>query len=324
MTQLAVVKEEKAQTFTSMEVQVRAEMARRRLSQNKAAQEIGLSATALSQYLDGKYQGDVSKVEERLARWLEEYNRRESLAGKIRQIPDWVDTPTGKRILGKLELAHYTPTMTVIYGGAGLGKTRAIERYRKTNNNVWVVTASAASANIFAFFEKISIVLGVKDIPANTTSVARVEAAINRHLDGRAGLLIVDEAQALHEKSLEGVRAIYDAHAKLGLALAGNEHVYSRMTGGSRTAVFAQLFSRIGVQMDLRAVTPGDVRALALALGVDGDEELDFLVKISRRPGALRDVTLTIQLADQIAAGLSRQVTVKELSQAYRERGGAA
>lgn len=324
MNQLAVVQKGGAQASAPLPDQVRAEMARRNLSQNKAAQETGMSATALSQYLDGKYQGDVSKVERRLNRWLEEYQQRENLAGSIREAPRWVETPTGKRILNKLMQAHYAPTMSVIYGGAGLGKTSAISRYRETNNNVWVVTATPASANISAFFEKIATVIGVKDIPVGINSVARVESAINRHLEGRAGLLIVDEAQALHEKSLEGVRAIYDAHGKLGLALAGNERVYSRMTGGSRTAVFAQLFSRIGVQMELRAVTPGDVRALALAFGVEGDAEIEYLVKISGKPGALRDVALTVQFADKMAAGLGCPVTVKELSQAYRERGGSA
>ncbi|MBF0293248.1 MAG: AAA family ATPase [Nitrospinae bacterium] len=324
MSQLAVVERVDTQASAPLEEQVRAELERRNLSQNKAAQEIGISATALSQYLDGKYLGDKSNVERRLNRWLEEYRQRENLNGGIRQAPRWVETPTGKRILNKLTQAHYTPTMTVIYGGAGLGKTSSIMRYKETNNNVWVVTATPASANISAFFEKISMVVGVKDVSYRSNSVARVEAAINRHLEGRAGLLIVDEAQALTEKALEGVRSIYDAHTKLGLALAGNDRVYSRMTGGSRTAVFAQLFSRIGVQMDLRTVTPGDVRALALAFGIAGDAEIEYLVKISAKPGALRDVALTVQFADKLAAGLGRAVTVKELSQAYKERGGAA
>lgn len=292
----------------------------RKLSQNKAAGELGISAAAFSQWLQGLYKGDTAKLEEKVKRWFDEHEARAVIATAIKKLPEWVETPTGRRIVANMETANYAPTMLVCFGGAGVGKTKACQRYAKEHNNVWLATMSAATKSLSAALARIAAAVGVRE---TSTKSARLEDAINHHLAGRGGLLVIDEAQALREDALEGIRAIYDANPKIGIALVGNEQVYSRMTG-SRTAAFAQLFSRIGLQMDLRKPTPGDVKAITHALGIEGEEELAYLVEISERPGALRGVVLTIQIADQIAQGARMKLNARLLKAASKKKGDVA
>jgi len=68
------------------------------------------------------------------------------------------------------------------------------------------------------------------------------------------GLLVVNEAQHLTTKALEGLRSLRDATGT-GLALVGSDKLYDRLTGGSRSSDFPQLFSRIGKRVRLPGAT---------------------------------------------------------------------
>lgn len=59
--------------------------------------------------------------------------------------------------------------------------------------------------------------------------------ATSSRLKGTQGLLIVDEAQHLSAGAIDQLRAVHD-RAEVGLALLGNEEVWSRIDGGGRKA----------------------------------------------------------------------------------------
>lgn len=291
------------------------------VSLTATARELGVSPAALSRWLRGKYAGDVGALDERARRWMASRAVKAERAAVMVQAPEWVDTPTALSVMSSLMLAHYTPTMAVVYGGAGMGKTAACRRYRDTNNNVFLVTMNPAVAN--SLTGALEMILGELRARPAVSRPNRLFAQVTERLAGTSGLLIIDEAQALSPRALETVRAIYD-ETNVGLALVGGELVYSRMTGGVRAAHFAQLFSRVGVQKHLLRPTSRDVEALAAAMGVKGGKEREFLRQVSARPGALREVALTCQLAAQIAVGEEKgvAVTVDHLRAAYRRRAG--
>jgi DNA transposition AAA+ family ATPase len=138
-------------------------------------------------------------------------------------------------------------------------------------------------------------------------------------MEGTHGLLIIDEAQHLSLSAIESIRSIHDK-AEIGLVLCGNESVYARLTGGSRAATFAQLFSRIGKRLRLSQPSKADVTALVDAYGITGKDERQALIEISTRPGALRGVVKTLNLAAMLSSG--SPVDLQYITAAWKELGG--
>ena len=143
---------------------------------------------------------------------------------------------------------------------------------------------------------------------------------IAQRLQGTKGLLIIDEAQHLSLLALESLRSIHDATA-CGLVLMGNESVYANLSG-RRSAEFAQLFSRVGMVLQLRKTSAADVEALAGHWGSFSKEVLRFLKKIGGGHGTLREGDKTLRLASMVAKGACQPLDFQHIKTAYSQRGG--
>ena len=229
-------------------------------------------------------------------------------------IPNYVATSTATRIQSALAFAQATHGLAVIYGGAGMGKTRTAQEYSEQHSNAWLATITPASASLLAVLERIALCIGIK--PSLTKGSAVVEVEILERLKDSDGLLIIDEAQHLRARVLEQIRSIYDA-SDTGLVLLGGDTVYSQLTGGYRVANYAQIFSRISKRLHLRHPNAGDVSALADAMGVRGASERSLLKKIAVKPGALRGIVQTVRLASVLAGGGS--IKADQIKQAWHE-----
>lgn len=74
------------------------------MSQNKVADRMGVSRSALSGYLNGKYDGDIAGMDKKVALFLEQEGDRAEL--KKLDIP-YVETGTAKKMKGWLGLAAW-------------------------------------------------------------------------------------------------------------------------------------------------------------------------------------------------------------------------
>ncbi|ROO28227.1 AAA family ATPase [Salinisphaera orenii] len=299
---------------------VRDEMEAGSLSQAAVARETGLSASALNQRLKGVYRGDNAAVDAKLSRWLDARRERRSADAQMPEAPAWVQTPSARRIRSALSYAQIAGDIAVIYGGAGVGKTSTAHEYQRQAPNVWIVTMTPATAVVGAALERIALAIGLR--PSGRAS--RIEGEIIERLQGTQGLLIIDEAQHLAPRALEAIRSLQDATG-VGVAILGNQVVYTQLTGGNRSIGFAQLFSRIGKRVSLNRPTQADVDALATAWGVTATDAVRLLRDIAKKPGALRAVTKTMRLASMFAAGADAdadQPTLEHIRSAYRDLGG--
>lgn len=287
------------------------------LTQSNAAKEIGLSVAALNQWLQGKYKGDNNEVKNKLIKWLAACERRKDANETRLDRTLYISTPTGSRIKNVLSYTQAAADLSVIYGGAGVGKTRAIKNYAALSPNVWVATMRPDTSGVASCLEEISEAVGIK-MPGRASRQSR---DLSRRLENTAGLLIIDEAQHLSLNAVESVRSIHDASC-IGLVLCGNESVYARLTGGTRAATFAQLFSRIGKRLRLSQPSKADVNALADAYNITGKEELQALWNISQKPGALRAVVKTLNFAGLMANGNNHTVNLQYILAAWQELGG--
>ena len=298
---------------SSLSDQARAEIKGARLSQRQAAVEIGCSDSALSQWMAGKYVGSDEALTKKVNRWLDLRAKRSRLADRMPPAPEWVETPTANRILGGLGYAQMAADLAIVYGGAGLGKSKAAARYQELNPQVWVATMTAGGRSMAGCLERAAMACGLRSVNMRPW---RLEAEIADRIRGTHGLLIVDEAQHLDTRALEVLRGLHD-QAGIGLALMGNELLYARLTGGRRSAEFAQLFSRVGKRVRLSQPTEADVGAILRAWSISGPRERVQALEISRQPGGLRGLTKALRLASMMAEG--QTVAAGHLKSAWQE-----
>jgi len=279
---------------------VRAELDRRAITQGQVAKEAGVSAATLTQLFNGTYNANPRTQLAKLEKWLVAAAEAQAQP-KMPAAPEWTKTPTADRVLAALGYAQMAGDVTVIYGGAGLGKTTASKEYRKRYPNVWIATMTPATSSVATCLEKVCFALGMKNPPL---AAARMEREIISRIASTGGLLLIDEAQHLSVQALDALRSLHD-ETGVGLALVGNEAVFTSMTGGNRAAYLDRLYSRIGKRVKLTRAKKEDVISLAAELGVNPNDSqsIKLLIDIGSRSGALRSVVKTVRLAAMFASG---------------------
>ena len=292
-------------------------------SPSRLAREAGLSVSRVSQWLQGRYRGsDLEVMEKALGSWLSAAREGREMAarGYIPTIPAWLNTPTANKILLALKYAHKLADIAVIYGGAGLGKTMTAQRYADDAPDVWIATMTPSISGVSACLERVGQSVGLASIP---TGGARAEQAIVNRIKGTGGLLIVDEAQHLPIACLDALRSLYDASG-VGLAIMGNESVYTQLTGGSRRAHFAQLFSRIGRRERLTRPSAGDIDVLLDAWGVKEAKARALCREVGSKAGALRGLTKVLRMARLMMGEEETELSAGAIESAWAELGGMA
>lgn len=126
------------------------------------SRETGLSSSAFSQFMNGKYKGDNDAVATSISIWLDS---RSSTQSVLPEIPDYVMTPTAEKITAALTYAQLTHTIALIYGHPGVGKTEALKQYARTGNNVWRLTASKSRTNELETMYELALEMGIADAP---------------------------------------------------------------------------------------------------------------------------------------------------------------
>lgn len=290
------------------------------ITQTRLAREAGLTISRLSQWLSGTYPGKTADIVRKLSDWLKgiEERRAECASGLIPAAPDWKPTPTGESIRAAFKYAQHMADMAIIYGGAGLGKTMTARRYQEDTPNVWISTMTPSVMSVSACFESVAYDVGIANPPA---SASRAEKAIVARIQKTNGLLIIDEAQHLSVTCLDALRGLYDASG-VGLVLMGNESVYAQLTGGSRKAHFAQLFSRIGRQLRLTAPANGDIDTLLDAWGITDAKARALCRKIGTKAGALRGLAKVLRMAGLLLEEGVNVIGAEHVEAAWAEIGG--
>ena len=278
---------------------------------SQIARESGVAAGTLSAFVNNKYNGDNERVAQTLERWLENYHR----AAELPEPPRFAETTTARQIWTSMRFASLTESISVICGNPGVGKTEAAREFRRTNNNVWMITITPSCASVLECLTELAYELGMNDAPRRKGPLSR---ALRRRLEGTQGLVIIDEADHLGAEVLEELRLLQES-TRTGLVLMGNHRVYSNMTGGNRTVEFARLFSRIAKRTAINKTKKADVKAIADAWQINGEKELELLQQIAQKPGALRILNHSLRLAAMTAHGKGERVNEDYLRQAFRE-----
>lgn len=288
------------------------------LSQGKVAKEIGqgVSSATLSQWLNGSYAGNNARIESLVGNWYETYQERRARNG-LPDAPDYIATPTAEKIEAGLRYGQLAQDIVIIYGPAGISKTKTCQHYQTQAPGVVMATMTPATCSVVSCLEEIAGALNIRDTPRSAAALQRL---IVTRLRNTNGLLIIDEAQHLTVQALDEVRSIHDT-CLIGVALVGNETVYSRMTGGNRAPYLDRLFSRVGKRVALRGATDADIEALIGAWKIHDANCRTQIREIARRPGALRVLTKVLRLAASFAAAQGHPICCDDVRAAWKDLG---
>ncbi|EEX3085221.1 TPA: AAA family ATPase [Escherichia coli] len=225
-------------------------------TQTHVARAIGRSSAVINQYLQGKYEGDVTDVEERISSFVSRELEKQS---NRRVKAQFVATKMADNGLEMLSYAHAYCEICVLHGEAGLGKTMILREYAARNRDAILIEADTGYT-ARALLGELCRQLGVK-VRGNIHEL--IDACV-RELRDSGRLLMVDEAELLPYRALEVLRRLHDK-AGIGIVLAGMPRLVTNLKGNR--GEFAQLYSRVGVALDMgNTLSPEDFTPIATEL----------------------------------------------------------
>lgn len=299
------------QDLNEIRAEVRYVLENSGMSQADGARESGVAYSTFCAFLNGTYSGNNDKPAGEMQIWLQSRQEKKRTSSAVPKAPEFMMTPSSAAIIDALRFAQAMPDISVIAGGAGIGKTKTCHHYASTNPNVWHVTMEPNTATVNTMLGEICNQMGLLE-----RSPSQLSNAIRKKVTNTGGLIIIDEAQHLQSIALDQLRSIHD-RAGIGIALVGNETVYSRLEGEGRKSGFAQLFSRIGMRITQQKSKPADLCMLLQAWGIEDRDELKYLKAIAQKPGALRVMTKCLQVASLLAAGADEPRGMKHYRAAW-------
>ena len=246
------------------------------ISQNKAAASIGVSATMISQYRSGKYNGDIGVLEARLREF---FDNREAAKAVNRAIP-YAETSVSKGVYQTIRLCHLRGGLAVEAGDAGIGKTMAAQKYVEDYPNSAVyIAVNPCTSGVTAFLKAFAKALHI-DVSGRKDDMWE---RINTTLLGSKRVLIIDESQHLSIKTIETVRSFSDQNKDFGVVMIGN--LNSLCNNGKPG--YAQIRNRTKLTSTRHTsnITKSDVRLL---FPEAEDKAIDFLHKITQTEQGVR------------------------------------
>lgn len=205
-------------------------------SQVDVAKAIARSASVVSYWLKGKYNGDVADLEGRIRGYLEKARAKEYVTPRNAAfVPTW----NARAFFAIADRCAQECEMGVATAESGMGKTTACIEYTRQHPEVLYVPAN------LCFTARVLFVHLCEALDLSTKgSIHEMFKSVVEKLNGSERLIIVDQAEYLPYRALELIRSVYD-EAEVGVLLVGMPRLYHNLK--KEKGDFAQLYSRVAV-----------------------------------------------------------------------------
>lgn len=198
------------------------------------------------------------------------------------------------------------PSIALVVGAAGVGKTTAGREHARRNRAVFVTLSpqhATLRSGLWLLAERLEAESRqFREYGSNSYLFHEIAKQIRnlqfwRGSDGGRLLIIIDEAQHAEDKLIDSLRCLSD-ETECALALMGNPTIRQRLEKKG----FEQVLSRVARSVVLEATQPGDIAAICRANGVVGARALARLQQAAAHSvGNLREVARVIHEARRIA-----------------------
>lgn len=253
--------------------------------QNKAAELLGVNAGALSQLLAHTYAANPARQFEKIAAY---FAVKDDSARSWKAV-DYVDTYISTAAYDVLRLCQARGGISIICGDAGIGKTKAVEKYVKDHpTNAVMVTVNECFARSKPLLGLIADTIGA---PHEKSMDGLWRSIVGKLSDGM--ILIIDESQNLSMKTVDMLRSISDYFKQrdqtVGICLVGNAETASKF--GAKSSALAQVKNRTKYTATFVSakIQYSDIVKLFpnYRPGTD-DMAIDFLLRIARTDQGIR------------------------------------
>ena len=276
----------------------------------------GYSRPTISRYLSGKYEGDITAIEQLLAEWLA---RRTGEAvdvperpGKTGRKPAFLETRDAVNVLGVCQSCQEYIGLGIVVARSGYGKTYSLRQYAKLPRVAYIECDDTMSSRDLV--EAIGKSLG---IPSGYGTIWRRVNGIRDFFNTNKGyLLIIDEADKLvskyTQKKMEILRAIYD-QSDVGVVIAGEPKLEAAIK-----TYLARMANRVDFYISLKGLEPSEVEKYVSEFEVAPDAMVELKARAcNMQTGCFRLLDRTLSNVKRILEERGENiVTLKTIEQA--------
>jgi DNA transposition AAA+ family ATPase len=281
-----------AQADSELRTQLREHMQLHGFSNPMIGRELGYSQAVVSQWLGGKYPGDVAAVEARVRDYLRGFQRRR-LSGI-----ETVECEVTRQVHTALEAIRRTNDVGVVLAEAGEGKSRSLDLFVDRNPTAVLFRTRSWCA------DKLSVEGALMDAVGRGGYDNRTRRAVwlCEKFAGSGRLLIVDDAHKLTRPALQWW---FDFHDETGCPI-GFVGIYELL---DKLKDDAQRFSRVGLLHEVKPKQPRELlthlvgRLAPGARNGEADELLMLCEQVAEQHGHFRAVFKQLKLAAEIKEG---------------------
>lgn len=257
-------------------------------SERKAGKVCGVESSIISQLRQEKYPGIVEKQFGK----LEEYFATKAKAADTYSEVEYAPTTISEVVYKTLESIKIKGGLAIITGDAGIGKTKALEKYSKDNPlNSVLITINPCKRSTKEVLKLLATEMGLPLSQNRGDLWSSIAAKLH---DGM--IIAVDETQILTYDSIETLRSFPDYFAKhkqtVGVALVGNDGIREKIEGRSRDQ-YDQVNNRAWQRPELHTidVQRTDIEMLLPILN-GKEQEITLLHKIAQTAQGIRGAIL--------------------------------
>lgn len=299
-------------------IQVNDVLAERGWSKAEGVRRSGIGYGTFTQWLNGNYTGRIDTVNADVATWLGNLDKVDEVVASVPSSPGYLQLGVAVQMERVISIAQIMGTFCMVTAEAGNGKTMAATEYVRTHANAYMVTMSPDTRAIHTMMSEIADTIGVEEKSSN-----RLRRAVARRLQrtGDGTVLLIDEAQNLSDDAINQLRYFSDAAScRCGIVVLGNSATSERFGQWAKGEKYGQLNSRVFRRLRVERPTEDDLAALIDAWGVTEPSQVQYLIGVGMKPGAMRQVDMTIKLARMVAQGAGREMTLQDLRAAWSNR----
>ena len=250
--------------------------------QEEAAKRTGYTSGAISQYLGNKYSADPKNIEKKILAFLQ----TDDEAKGVYEPPEYVDTSISSAVYKTLRYIHLTSKFTIECGDAGIGKTKAAEKYVKDypSNSILITMNPCFAETKKPFLKTLCRAL---EISSSAGCDDMWIACLNKL--SRKTLLIIDEAQEMSRETINVIRHMWDAGKwSFGVVLIGNHLIVDKIRD-DKSKKYDQLNNRIGKfpERFTKDIITEDIVKLFPAIK-DDKKAVRFLLEVARSREGVR------------------------------------
>ncbi len=258
----------------------------RNLSQEAAAKLVGTTGSAISQIKSGKYGAQVDNIICKIEKYAA---LDEDHSNTYREV-EYAETYISTKVYDTIRLCHVKGGLAIFSGAAGIGKTKAAQKYASDNpTNSIYIAINPCLTSMKSILKILCAKIGARPERQLDDMWMSIREKLSDHT-----VIIFDEAQHLPYKPIEMLRSLVDsftdAGQTLGIIFIGNPETIRRL-GAKQKAEFAQIANRTKQKLvyGTKQIQRHDIELLFPILQNNGmSAETDFLWGIAQSEQGLR------------------------------------